>query len=237
MDSTEKLEIVARFEAVVQGGNVRGQRTRMEIIERAANAFSENGFHGSSLRAIARSSGIDHSTLKHHFATKEDLLTAVLRWRDLHGLQEWTEGVDQGSSAETIARLLGEQARRNREDAVLTRLNSVLSAEAGLEGHPAREYLQERRRIFVAALEEIICSRMDVEGLTSSRLTAREVAVFVSCAWDGLQVYDALNPGDVDVPKLVQVIAGLVLGAEDAEPGWGESDHFRAPPTENQPKV
>ena len=91
MENQDKSEVVKRFEAIIKGGNARGQRTRIEIIEQAAQAFSESGFHGTSLRSIARSSGIDHSTLKHHFANKEELLAAVLRWRDWHGLQEWVD--------------------------------------------------------------------------------------------------------------------------------------------------
>lgn len=238
MNNGDKSEIVAQFEAIIQGGNARGQRTRMEIIERAAKMFSEVGFHGSSLRAIARSSGVDHSTLKHHFGTKEDLLTAVLRWRDLHGLHEWAETeVDRQSSAETIAQLMGEQAGRNRQDAVLTQLYSVLSAEAGTDGHPAREYLQERQRAFVDILEGTIRAKADVERLARSRLSPREIAVLLSCAWDGMQVYDALNPGDIDVSKMVEVVAGLILGAETSGGAPGESDHFEAPPTGKSPKV
>lgn len=38
------------------------------------------GFEGLRLRQVAEDVGIDHSTLHHHFATKQDLIDAVARY-------------------------------------------------------------------------------------------------------------------------------------------------------------
>ena len=86
-------------------------------------------------------------------------------------------------------------------------------------------------------LEGTIRAKADIERLAKSRLSPREIAVLLSCAWDGMQVYDALNPGDIDVSKMVEVVAGLILGAETSGGAPGESDHFEAPPTGKSPKV
>lgn len=52
---------------------------RREALVRAAFAeIAERGFEGLRLRPIAAAAGIDHSTLHHHFATKDDLVAAVL---------------------------------------------------------------------------------------------------------------------------------------------------------------
>jgi AcrR family transcriptional regulator len=56
----------------------RGERTRSEIITSAYRLFLERGYHGSSMREIAREAGIAVSGIYNHFATKEELFLAVL---------------------------------------------------------------------------------------------------------------------------------------------------------------
>lgn len=56
----------------------RGGSRRQAIAEGAAEMFAQYGYYGASLRNIARHVGISHPGLIHHFATKSDLLDAVI---------------------------------------------------------------------------------------------------------------------------------------------------------------
>lgn len=51
---------------------------RERILESAARAFSTHGYHGSSLRNIARSADTSLTLLDHHFGGKSELLDAVI---------------------------------------------------------------------------------------------------------------------------------------------------------------
>jgi len=51
---------------------------RQELVEAAFRSIAEYGFEGLRLRIVATDVGIDHSTVHHYFATKEDLVAAVL---------------------------------------------------------------------------------------------------------------------------------------------------------------
>ena len=51
---------------------------RQSLIEAAFDAVADRGFEGLRLRDVAAAAGIDHSTLHHHFATKQDLIDAVV---------------------------------------------------------------------------------------------------------------------------------------------------------------
>lgn len=53
-------------------------RRREGIVEVASAAFADHGYHGVSIRTIARMSGLTHPGLLHHFGSKADLLGAVL---------------------------------------------------------------------------------------------------------------------------------------------------------------
>src|SRR5207302_4044675 len=50
---------------------------RQDLVRAAFDKIAENGLEGLRLRDVAAAAGIDHSTVHHYFATKEDLLAAV----------------------------------------------------------------------------------------------------------------------------------------------------------------
>jgi TetR/AcrR family transcriptional regulator len=56
----------------------RGEATRQLLLEEAERQFSDLGFHGASLNAIAAACGIGNAGALHHFASKEKLYKAVL---------------------------------------------------------------------------------------------------------------------------------------------------------------
>lgn len=59
--------------------NAEGQvGRRAALVEAAFEAIARHGFEGLRLREVATSAGIDHSTLHHYFATKQDLIEAVV---------------------------------------------------------------------------------------------------------------------------------------------------------------
>ena len=55
-----------------------GQTAREEILDAAAELFTTIGYAGTSTRRIADAVGIRQASLYHHFATKDDILDAVL---------------------------------------------------------------------------------------------------------------------------------------------------------------
>lgn len=53
---------------------------RRALVEAAFKGIAERGFEGLRLRPVAAEAGIDHSTLHHYFATKDELIAAVLEY-------------------------------------------------------------------------------------------------------------------------------------------------------------
>ncbi len=56
----------------------RGERTRAEILAAAHQLFIAKGYHGTSMREIARLSGTALGGIYNHFTSKEDIFTQVL---------------------------------------------------------------------------------------------------------------------------------------------------------------
>ncbi len=89
--------------------------TRQTIIEAAWELFSRQGYHGTSMRQIARQAGIALGGIYNHFPNKEALFAAVLEayhpYRDIiSALQE-----DETSEPADLPAFLHRAAERTRQ--------------------------------------------------------------------------------------------------------------------------
>ncbi len=81
---------------------------RHEIVEAAFTKIAEKGLEGLRLRDVASAAGVDHSTIHHYFATKQDLLAAVA---DFATRPFWGTTPQDGEPREKIRRHLAAQAQ------------------------------------------------------------------------------------------------------------------------------
>ena len=56
----------------------KGQQTRDRLIEAALQQFTATGYHGASMRQIAEAAGVAVGGIYNHFASKEEMLKAVV---------------------------------------------------------------------------------------------------------------------------------------------------------------
>src|SRR5262245_64675018 len=81
---------------------------RQELVEAAFKTIAEKGLEGLRIRDVASAAGVDHSTIHHYFATKQDLLTAVV---DFATRPFWGTTPREGEPREKIRRHLAAQAQ------------------------------------------------------------------------------------------------------------------------------
>jgi len=55
---------------------------RDELVQKALQAFYQNGFHATGMDMLVAETGISKTSMYKHFRTKEELILAVLRLRD-----------------------------------------------------------------------------------------------------------------------------------------------------------
>lgn len=117
---------------------------RAMIIERATTLISERGFNAFTLLGLAEACGMTRRGLDHYFASREEILIAVLRHRDevdsaILGVQ-----MDAPLDRDGAWRVLDEAVRRNASQREIVRLYTVLGAESLNPEHPAHAYFLER---------------------------------------------------------------------------------------------
>jgi AcrR family transcriptional regulator len=95
----------------------RGEQTRNAILQSAHDLFVQQGYHGTSMRQIARQAGLALGGLYNHFASKEDVFEAVfLAYHPYHEVLPLIAG-SQGDSVDAVVR----NAARRMVDAVKER--------------------------------------------------------------------------------------------------------------------
>ena len=76
-----------------------GKTAREEILDAAAELFTSMGYASTSTRRIADAVGVRQASLYHHFATKDDILDALLSGTIDDPLQLATELLAEGGQA------------------------------------------------------------------------------------------------------------------------------------------
>ncbi|MEU9094183.1 helix-turn-helix domain-containing protein [Streptomyces sp. NPDC048428] len=122
------------------GRSRRGTLRREQILDAAEELFGEAGYGATSLRALAKRVGVTHSGLLRHYASKDDLLLALLARTDTRTPPDPAHLDPVGDPRRAIERLAREAvtARPHVELAI------TLLGEAAASEHPARPHVERR---------------------------------------------------------------------------------------------
>ncbi len=66
-------------------GRMCADERRLQIVKVAMRLFSERGFRGTTTKEIAQAAGVSEAIIFRHFATKDDLYTAIIDYKGCGG--------------------------------------------------------------------------------------------------------------------------------------------------------
>ncbi|MQA33760.1 TetR/AcrR family transcriptional regulator [Modestobacter roseus] len=131
-----------------RGPYAKTEGVRRRIVEACVEAFGETGFYGATMKDVARRAGISYTGLLHHFASKEELLTAVLALRAELSTEylRSAQALDPRTQPlEALRGMLGVVAENEHLPGLLA-LHCVLAGEATSPDHPAHTHYAEQYR-------------------------------------------------------------------------------------------
>ena len=67
------------------GGRMAAEDRRLQVVRVAMRLFSERGFRGTTTKEIAHAAGVSEAIIFRHFATKEDLYSAIIDLKSCDG--------------------------------------------------------------------------------------------------------------------------------------------------------
>jgi AcrR family transcriptional regulator len=130
----------------VPAARMAGEERRLQILRVAISLFARKGFRGTTTKEIAQAAGVSEAIIFRHFATKEELYSAILDHKACTGgglddickaVSEAVESKDDRAVFEGLALTLLEH---HEEDTEFMRLLS----HAALEGHELTQMFWER---------------------------------------------------------------------------------------------
>ncbi|MEV6288633.1 TetR/AcrR family transcriptional regulator [Kribbella sp. NPDC051770] len=178
----------------------RSGRRRAEILDAAMTVFGERGYANGSLQDIADRVGMTHAGVLHHFGSKEQLLIALLEYRDDADVAE-LEGHHAPRGAPLLEHLV-DTAEENSKRPGIVQTYTVLLGESVTDKHPARNFFAGR----FAGLRDMITSA--VADATDRSMDDPEVigaASAVIATMDGLQTQWLLDKDAVDMRAVVDL--------------------------------
>ena len=153
-------------------------QTKRRILEAAYGLFYRKGFTRVGVDLIAAQAGVTKRTLYDHFASKDDLLAAVLdfhRELALKRIREWSAPLsgDRDAIIDLLFSELAHWAAKPRwAGAGFTRLAMEL---ADLPGHPARAIASRHK----AEVEGWLADELASGGLGAAGERAREIMLLL----------------------------------------------------------
>jgi TetR/AcrR family transcriptional regulator, transcriptional repressor for nem operon len=79
----------------------KGETTKLDIIQRAAPIFNQQGYSGASIADIMRATGLQKGGIYNHFETKEQLAIESFRYAVQVSYQRYTDALKGHQTAES----------------------------------------------------------------------------------------------------------------------------------------
>ncbi|MCI2240416.1 TetR/AcrR family transcriptional regulator [Paenibacillus sp. TRM 82003] len=178
---------------------------REEILDAAFDVFAQQGLRGSSLREIAERVGVSHTSLLHHFGSKDQLLIAVLQRRR----EVQTPVIERLMSERGVMDAVVENVRESATTRGIVALHTTVAAESTDPDHPANLFFREHYHGYAQTISAGI-ARDQALGRLRDDVAPLVVARQLSALLDGLQVQWLLDP-DLDMVAEVEAFAALLL--------------------------
>ena len=146
---------------------------REDILQASLKLFAEKGFHGTSMRDIARSADITEGLIYHYFASKRDLFRAIIEEHSflplLRSLPQLGEWLDLKELLLVLARGFYDVLGRNHD---LTRL---LLQEVQVFPEEREAFFADAMKESITELAAIMDARMSekARGQIDPQVTAR----------------------------------------------------------------
>lgn len=188
-------------------GYAKGRLRREQIVTAAAQVYADTGYHGASLREIAKRAGISHAGLIYYFPNREALLAAVLERRDADDRARGKASEVEGRAA--LGHLV-DLAGHNQAHPGIVELYVRLAAEAIDKGHPAHDYFTQHYRDARTYAYRSFAALADA-GLLREDVDPRAAAVTLIALMDGLQVQWLTNPDEVDLVTALRFLLRHLL--------------------------
>ncbi|ADI66857.1 MULTISPECIES: TetR/AcrR family transcriptional regulator [Mobiluncus] len=163
-----------------------GLARREAILDAAVDLLAEVGYHGMSLRDVARHVGISHPGVIYHFPSKEVLLMSVVqRYEKQLGFD--LDNLEKLDALPVLDTLLEVTSRLN-ENPMIIEVECMMMVEACSEIHPAHDHYMRRSARLLSILRRA-WSRLQQDGKVSATEDPLRLAEIQAAVFNGILIH------------------------------------------------
>jgi AcrR family transcriptional regulator len=179
--------------AGTRGPYAKSAQRSSDILDAATSVFATHGYHGGSLRDIARQLDVSPTSIVHHFGSKYELLEAVLERSDYTTTGNEVFDFDLACAQYGIVYATLERIRSSADRPELLRLFAILAAESSAPGHPAHEWFTLRYRRKSREMAQLFANDQAAGRISPDR-SAEQLGRLLIATWDGIQLQWLIDP-------------------------------------------
>lgn len=163
-----------------------GLARREAILDAAVDLLAELGYHGMSLRDVARHVGISHPGVIYHFPSKEALLMSVVqRYETQVGFD--LDNLEKLDALPVLDTLLEVTSRLN-ENPMIIEVECMMMVEASSEIHPAHDHYMRRSERLLSVLKRV-WSRLQQDGKVAATEDPTHLAEIHAAVYNGIMIH------------------------------------------------
>ena len=163
-----------------------GLARREAILDAAVDLLAEVGYHGMSLRDVARHVGISHPGVIYHFPSKEVLLMSVVqRYEKQLGFD--LDNLEKLDALPVLDTLLEVTSRLN-DNPMIIEVECMMMVEACSEIHPAHDHYMHRSARLLSILRRA-WSRLQQDGKVSATEDPLRLAEIQAAVFNGILIH------------------------------------------------
>jgi AcrR family transcriptional regulator len=176
-------------------GNIRGRRSRKEILDVAVRLMAEKGYAATSVSTLCQETGLPKSAIYHHFQSKSGLLSAVMEHNANLFFNEMKQAhmnpPKEGEPLELLNWYLQSTGTvfLAHTDFLKLHLILVMSAEAP----EISEMITKVRYNGRMYMKYMILSSFNQQTMTMSEMMADKLSYFAIAGFDGIVVEKQAN--------------------------------------------
>lgn len=184
-----RTDFATSNEVVVTGVRMAAEDRKLQILRVAVTLFSQKGFGGTTTKEIAQAAGVSEAMVFRHYATKQELYTAILDHKACSGdsmnpEEMVAEALKQKDDRAVFQRLAFGALEHHECDPEFQRL----LLHAALEGHELAEMFFEK---FVRRVYELLGGYI-TERQRDGAMAQVDPAIVVR-AFIGMIIHHSLN--------------------------------------------
>lgn len=187
------------------------KETRRRILVEATRLFAGQGYHGTTMADIAAAIGKTQGAIFHQFASKEEILYAVVD-RLAKGFRVYSDALKGPGGDDPFATVLEVMTVHFRKQPEATVCLAVLATEFAGSDAPILEKIRKVYDSFVDPFTLVLKDRKDVND-------PRSAAIAFIGAVQGIAIQGLLRRDDPPMEELALAFNKMTPGGRNSAPG------------------